>query len=141
MRLEPMPPSHDSFSRLFRTIELKPFTEALVESGIRQIAIDGGAHRPTFSHASGGQHCKIFSTFAPGSCSTKLTVGKIPNVIRTLKANQRSVHMGTKTLLDAPEDVEKMLLHQGVERENRQVEMRAALVSHGIGRPLDLRSK
>lgn len=49
--------------------------------------------------------------------------------------------MGAKSLLDDPEDVEKMLLHQEVGRGHRQVEMRTALVSHGIGRPQDFRSK
>ena len=44
-------------------------------------------------------------------------------------------------MLDDPEDVEKMLLHQEVGRGHRRVEMRTALVSHGIDRPQDFRNR
>ena len=78
MRLPHGPPSHDSFSRVFRRIDPKPFgralarfakrwAKALKKDGVRQIAIDGKTVRRTFSRASEHSALHLVSAFAPDS--------------------------------------------------------------------------
>ena len=71
MRPEHGPPSHDSFSRLFRMLDPIPFAadwaKALESEGVRQIAIDGKALRRTFSKASELSPLHLADAFAPES--------------------------------------------------------------------------
>ena len=72
------PPSRDSFSRVFRRMDPKPFgrslarfakrwAKALKKEGVRQIAIDGKAVRRTFSRTAERTALHLVSAFAPDS--------------------------------------------------------------------------
>ena len=72
------PPSHDSFSRVFRRMDPKPFgrslarfakrwAKALKKEGVRQIAIDGKAVRRTFSRTAERTALHLAGAFAPDS--------------------------------------------------------------------------
>ena len=115
MRLEYGPPSHDSFSLLFRMIEPVPFAAALARfssdwakvleaEGIRRIAIDGKALWRTFSRASELSALHLVSVFAPGSgiMLGQVAVDKKSNEIRALSALLEMLDLkGTLVTADA----------------------------------------
>ena len=92
-------PSHDSLSRLFRTMDSAPlaaalerfaagWTKMLEKGGNQQIAIDGEALRRTYSQASELLPQQLFDAFAPesGVVLDQVASGESSNKLKVLPA-------------------------------------------------------
>ena len=133
MRPEHGPPSHDSFSRLFRMLDPIPFAadwaKALESEGVRQTAappallemldVKGAVVTADAMHAQRDAAERI--------------IGKGGDCVLALKGNQGSLRKDAKAWLADPGNAGKMLSHQQADRGHGREETRAATVCHDIG--------